>query len=1640
MATTLANSSGHPRAVEGANGTMRNTEDPFTSTPTMNPTRPYRYSSFDTRLFTDHHPSSTPNNAKRALESHLAETERRLHEASKLGTTLIEQRQRISARLREVESQQNETELAPELRERLRQIEEEYNEVGRESARAFLGPKTDAVGTASDTETPFALDGRKPASPAKFSSQATDSPSKVNVPRKQRNQPSNQIHDIELATQISTSLLSQVRQLQGMLSERDEALKAANMETSRLEHEAEGFAQRLRSLDESEQRYKDDNWNLETQLHELIAEYKEAAGREHKTQQALVTATSEKNAALRELDDLKQTHGKVVEDHTLLRKNQDSELGSLRRVLSNGESERSALQRKIEELTSQNQELAKAFAGRFRNDMPEQQPEVGSDPETNLPERSDTEHSPPPSPSKGGPRHSMLESETLKSSLHHAHRMIQNLKGNVHREKTEKLELKRMLQEARDELDVRRSEGPDHKRLKSKLNQDVASRAVRPNMLGAGRNSRTDIMVDEPGWEDHSTENSPQPIRSRPRRVESTDPNMTTDASDAYQTANETEDGFETANERDYPTENEAFTPGTEKMAENSSDDMTETEEGISRRGTVREKRAPAAMSSKAEGRESFSSTDEAETAFMTPNQAQPQKYRIKVNRGSRRSRLANEGIDSNPSTAKGSPASFVATGGQSNQSLFAELGEINGTESSDDGTPSRILTSPRSITSMRQSVSSQRSSSKRRSSSQRSTSKRQRSVSSQRSSQSMRPTMAYPSETEPPVPRMPVVDSGTMTEPWQPEQGAAGPDTRGPLSYETPSKVPLPGSSQGTPGPGSFTTRRGNAQGSSASDRGFDSPSTTRSTPRTAWDQPLSMFSNIIPTFGSTSNTTPLSVRSTNTRDIPKGSIPGSARTSIISSTSANEAESGSPPRQNEGRHTSQAPQANLSLSPIQGVATEPVRSLQMPMAEQSPSFRVLPGQYYAESDRESPMIPVGTALGGPSLQRLPSPEIMDTTTSPLGVAENSSKQAEPSTGRLHQGVTGRILGSIFGSGQLQQIAAPQIAEDHTDESPVILPSLEDDDDNRALKELPPITTQRGFPRPHLDVEQTKPVPIDMTDHSAQTLLSSDEIDRLVKQKEAAEAAKPTAIPTMKPLSAIGATSPPPGRKFQDPQDSTKGKAFEYPVRGMKRPTSSSSIRLSNASGSHPPLPPDHQQAIAAAAQKTSSTEPPNVMGPPLAPASAYRANSMRPRTPTKSRTPVEPRSGATAASRSSTAPRGRNTTVRSRMSRRSSVSSFESELDERFNIRLDGMPMRDGIDNGTDPRMIQAITQTMIGEFLWKYTRKAGRGEMSNNRHRRFFWVHPYTRTLYWSDRDPSTAGRAEMKAKSVAIEAVRVVTDDNPMPPGLHRKSLIIVTPGRSVKFTAQTSQRHETWFNALSYLLLRTGPEGSDYPNLTADELAEFNPAYDNRSSLRTRGSRISLSSFRSRGKTSEPALQARSESRHSIRQPTGAPSQSDTESQAPAHTAEKRSRKNSASIGSRISAYWRPTRGTSVSSRTSQQSAAGAGASATKRDAPAANTAGVYRPTSSQAGSIRGGGSESDMNNLEPTRAGRGENKTLENVRACCDGKHDVGNLSHNHNHRHGLAGRYGSYVSGGGSASHSVRSSRSNINVLSAGE
>ncbi|KAL8795441.1 MAG: hypothetical protein Q9195_002030 [Heterodermia aff. obscurata] len=1543
-------------------------DDPFASTPPRTkPPHPHRYSSFDTHLFAQNRQTSSPAQAKRSLEAHLAETERRLQEASKLGTTLVQQRRNLSERLREVEKHQADEEIGPELRQKLAEIEKEYTEVSRESVRAFLGPKTTDSGEASNA--PFALDGR------------------LNVPRKQRNQPSNRAHDLDFAAEITTSLIDQVKQLQAALVEKEDSLKSVNIDKARLEHEAAGFSLRLKSLDESEQRYKDENWSLETQTHELIGAAKEGAAREQKLQQSLASISSEKSAAQRDLDDLRQNHGKLIEDHDVARRMHESELSGLRKNVALGESEKTALQRKVEELTSQNQELARAVAGRFRDGDADQSQEGAHEPDEYPMDRSDAEHSPPPSPSKGVPRHSLLESETLRSSLRHAHKMIQNLKSNVQREKAEKIDLKRMLQEARDELDVRMGEtrtGHDNKRLKpNKSQQDLTKRQARPNMLGASRNSKTDITATDDDWEDR--EGSPR--RAPGIKFNSANgPRGLVDASDAYQTANETEDGFETANERNANTDTDNFQTGAESITGDSSDDLTETEGGVVREATIRGRKPSPLTTAKAGDRNSFQSTAstsaDEEPSIKTLSQGQPQRYRLKINRGSRRSRVGSEAPDnSNPSTAKNSPASFVGNGGQGGQSLFNELGDLDGGDSGEDvDTPSKGIRSHRSTPSMKESTKPQRSGSSLRGS-----------ISSRRSSSAGK-TANVPygrgANHEPPVPPFPLVDSSTMTEPWEPTQASQYPANPA-FAPKAESTVPSTPQNRTTGEPSLHTENPDSVSRS------------TSVSPRTVWDQPLQMFSGIIPTFGPASHrSTPLSTRSAASQEIRHSEFSDQNAESVDSPT-ANANDRLKPvtasPTLEKATEASAQPQepvtSKLTFSPIHSVVettpTEPMISA--PPTREPPHVPAATDALSADSESSSlnRSIDDDEPVILDSAFTIPEPSAV---TSDILVQPPQRSASALGNSWAHPNGLGGILGSVFSGSKTERPGSPLIAEDETSRDFGRLPAGITGDSKQPFRELSPNAVQRNPRNGQVVQEQPQPSHIDVADEASQTILSSDQIDSMLKQNEKSvkpDVRVPLSTP-LKPLSELGAASLPiPSSSRFETGDLAKGRVREptgkvreptnMPVeptskdiptltKAPRRPISTASIK--SKTGQYPPLPPDHQQAIAAAAQKAPEL-PSSVMGPPGAPASSYRN---RVRTPSRTRAPSDQRTMHSPSSRGGTTPKARHSTTRSQVSRRSSVSSFASEIDERFNIRLDGVP---GVESDTDPRMIQAITQTMIGEFLWKYTRKAGRGEMSNNRHRRFFWVHPYTRTLYWSDHDPATAGRAQLKAKSVAIEAVRVVADDNPMPPGLHRKSLVIMTPGRSVKLTATTGQRHETWFNALSYLLLRTGVNAagmeSDVGNLTAEDIAEFNPSYNKRESSR---SRLSLASWRSRHSSDPP--QASLSSRHgaSMQLPSRPPSQTkaydasqnDRHSVQPPQTQQK---SRGGSFSSRISEYWKPSSNrASISSRHSRTSVQQAGIGSAN-DVAVQDSAEDLRRVIEHADRHQGG---------------------MENVRACCDGR------------------------------------------------
>jgi nuclear migration protein NUM1 len=166
------------------------------------------------------------------------------------------------------------------------------------------------------------------------------------------------------------------------------------------------------------------------------------------------------------------------------------------------------------------------------------------------------------------------------------------------------------------------------------------------------------------------------------------------------------------------------------------------------------------------------------------------------------------------------------------------------------------------------------------------------------------------------------------------------------------------------------------------------------------------------------------------------------------------------------------------------------------------------------------------------------------------------------------------------------------------------------------------------------------------------------------------------------------------------------------------------------------------------------------------------------------------------------------------------------------RSSSKAPGMTRDFSIDGGlslitnaslSEPNIIPALTQTVIGEYLHKYYRRLGPfSSISETRHDRYFWIHPYTLTLYWSTTNPVLGNPSTHRTRAAAIIGVESVEDNNPLPAGLYHKSIIVHSQSRSVKFTCPTRQRHNIWYNSLRYLIQRSmdGLEFDDDLNIPA----------------------------------------------------------------------------------------------------------------------------------------------------------------------------------------------------------------------------
>ncbi|OAA63365.1 nuclear migration protein [Niveomyces insectorum RCEF 264] len=1842
----------------------------------------YRFADFDEGTFSERAGVSAEQ-AKRALRSHLAETERRMAEAGRLGTALVQQQKELTEKLREVEELQAESELSPELKKKLSELEKEYDDVARETARAFL-PKQ-RIPSNESSGSPEGKSGRRSLSPVKYESHASGSPSKLTVSnRKQRNQAANRVHDIEFAAEISTSLISQVRGLQSLLSEREEELRDTKQDLVRLEDISETLRDRIKELDESEHRYKEENWNLETRLHDLEAAQRDAADNEKKVAQQLAVLQADKNKAQREFDELKASHARLVDEHTASVKHHDIELGTAKRNIAMADGEKASLQRKIDELASQNQELARAVSMQHRARAVESDavPVTSDDEFDTAADNITPEHSPPASPVKGTPRHSVLESETLKTSLLHAQRTLQSLRTNLHREKTEKLELRRMLQDTRDELERVRSDPTVAGAGASKKTRKDAREAhgkLRSSQLGGARSSRTDLFTlasADPDWEEVQREPSPSAVRPRISPVES---------SDHFETANEadmTDTSFATANDGAETTED--FHTGAEEPS-SGEDTMTETEQGTRRRRTALASRTASAATATrlvgdadadadadAANQSTASTSDDDEfKPPRTPTAALPSstgvaRMRLRVSRSSLVSRRLRHmssveetggspaALQSSPFSAAGSPATIGLAASSANstprapgqqQSLFAELdglGEQSDEDIASEGTPSRQRSpGPLALSGFGGSTSSGANS------------------------------IAHsPLPLRVPSPKVVMVDRATLTDavtilPWseaeeqQPEQAGHGlfQDSR-PSSFLSDDGLAAHGDLdmgeklKEFPSPPTSTPRRGPiftpivlsppdsqpiAIGREDDDLHEDRSVIAISEPRPEFTisnvvsvpvEPLCepepttidsvdpppvvlAFSSMVaehvepqhplpqePLIFSTSTLHAVNITPTELPPLVVAELEAPAGEPLMLSFSAIQQQQVAPILEPEAETAAVVPVEPFSLSKIWVQQLEPIAE---PEPEPRPAVvvpseplslsevqvqQVLPisepqlergttssveafsvSELYAQHvlpvselepeparDIRSPVEPL--TFSGLQIQHVEPITAQETLVAPqFSVSRVQGEQIQPLalpreptpsmnmsqmyTQQVQPLVSDEVKGEPLPAAAVAQPSAPYISVDtQTDEwkpelkppamaafqtSAIVGASLTaatassiddafddfdtesksrspkrnafiiprdfdatvDPDETARLQEQPSTPSKRavdslfggwskhrGPPTPVIAEDETRQspnatplsgtpesqrpfkelsvnanAPRTKQDGEEQRLALEDQIfmpaarSPNVMEDEETLDITPRAANKVFRDDGVGSASATAasGRHVRDvSQDSNSsvihggrnmdGSRAGLVTSNIRRPGSASSGGRISSDLAAPPLPANHREAIEAARTGSAGSAfgeagLSSIGGAIPTNSSTWRAHTPigvsrdfnfvgESGTPTPKavkthavgdmRPPSRPSSRTNASHTGASAAAGFPSTI----SRQTSVSSFASEVDARFNIH-DGADVFGNSHGHTDPRMIQAITQTMIGEYLWKYTRKTGRSGLSENRHRRYFWIHPYTRMLYWSDQGPTPGSRSEQRAKSVVIEGVRVVADDNTMPPGLHRKSLVVISPGRTIKFTCPTGHRHEIWFNALSYLLLRN-EEGAEEDGMmangdriTQEDVAEFNPAFGQRPTANARARRhppVSLSSYNSRTTRNEsPAFNA------SMNIPTLTPTPKKSMPRTPGTTMTP-----SASVAgltsrsrlSRIGGYWRSSQSLSAqfNSLRGRNSALGH-----RHTGSGAQDSSIY-----EASEVNDSAEELRVLYEAQDRA----SDRLENVRACCDGKHDVGTLSHSsqrHRHSHGIS-------------------------------
>lgn len=216
------------------------------------------------------------------------------------------------------------------------------------------------------------------------------------------------------------------------------------------------------------EKLKEETWNLELAKQELtisVSELQQNLNRANAEQKRMQEHMDELTG---EIEQLRDSEEKLRSTLETMKQKHEQDMGTLRRHSAGLQREKADFIKQVEALSSE-LAIAKAqsrIAKRSHSDLNKSSNAVGMATNANQAQNEDSSDvskdnatsssdngSQSPKSAGGAPRNQALEVETLKTSLAHAHRMVSNLRSSLHKEKTEKFELKKLLSESQETIE-----------------------------------------------------------------------------------------------------------------------------------------------------------------------------------------------------------------------------------------------------------------------------------------------------------------------------------------------------------------------------------------------------------------------------------------------------------------------------------------------------------------------------------------------------------------------------------------------------------------------------------------------------------------------------------------------------------------------------------------------------------------------------------------------------------------------------------------------------------------------------------------------------------------------------------------------------------------------------------------------------------------------------------------------------------------------------------------------------------------------------------------------------------------------------------------------------------------------------------